>query len=86
VMSRWPHRDERVPCRAFHYRIDRLARRARSTQGGLERVTRNQGVVIKITSTVADCFFNVFEVLRRVARLNVASTRFAGLDLHDVGP
>src|SRR5258708_32496947 len=85
-MSRRTHRHECVPGRTFHYRIDRLARGARGAQRSLERIARDKSVVIEIAFALADCFFNVFEVLRRVARLNVAATRLAGFDFYNVGP
>ena len=81
VMSGRTHRHESVLRRAFHHCIDRLARRARSTQCGLERIARNQGVVIKVAFAFAYCFLDMFVVLRRVAGLDVAAPRFAGFGL-----
>ena len=78
--------DKGVPGSSFHYRINRLAGRARGTQCGLERRARNKSVIIKIAFALADRFFNMFEVLRRMARLDVTAACFAGLDFHHVGP
>src|SRR5258708_34081104 len=81
MVSGRTNRHKRRFGRAFHYRVDRLAGRACGPQRRFERITRDQGVVIKIALALADCFFHMFEVLRGVTRLSVAAPLFAGLAL-----
>src|SRR5205085_3328530 len=86
VMARRPDGHKRVFGRAFDYSVYRATRGARSAHRSFQRFARHHRVRVQITTALADRFFDVFEMLRRVTGLNIAASGFVGFDLDDPGP
>src|SRR5882724_9318419 len=86
MMTGRTHRRKRILCPSFHHCIDRLARRAGAAHGGLQRMHRNHRVAVQITNAFANGLLDMFEVLWRVASLNVTTARFFCFDLNYVLP